>query len=123
MLSSAQLAAFQAASNAAGDETITVKRATPTSDGMGGSSQSWSTTSTVSGNLALPTGTQMQNYGYLIGPLDSWQVRVPVGTDVRPNDRLVIGSQTLRVQVILQPQSYQTSMRLLASAVQPSGIA
>lgn len=121
MLSSAQLAAFQAAANMAMDETIVIKRATPTSDGMGGSSQVWNTVTTVSGNLSQPTGAQMQNYGYVIGSLDTWQVRVPVGTNLLENDRLVVGGQTLRVQVILQPQSYQTSMRLLASEVKDDG--
>jgi hypothetical protein len=123
MLSAAQLAAFQATSQASGDESIQVQRMTPTSDGMGGHSEAWANVgSAVLGNLAQPSGNLMQNYGYLIGPLDTWMVRVPVGTNVLANDRLVTNSKTLRVQVILQPQSYQTSMRLLASAIPTSGV-
>jgi hypothetical protein len=123
MLSSAQLAAFQAAANAAMDESIQVKRNTPVSDGMGGQSDDWANVgSAVLGNLAQPTGGLMQNYGYVIGPLDTWLVRLPVGTNVLVNDRLVVGEKTLRVQVILQPQSYQTAIRLLASAILTSEV-
>lgn len=118
MISAAQLAAMQATANAALDQTITIKRGAKTSDGAGGSSLVWNTIATVSGNLAQPSGQLMQNYDYLIGTTTTWMVRVPVGTNVLENDQLVIGSLTLKVQAILQPQSYQTSTRLLAAEVQ-----
>jgi hypothetical protein len=44
-------------------------------------------------------------------------VRVPVGTDIRIGDRLLVGAQYLEVQVELQPQSYQTAMRVLCAEV------
>lgn len=122
MLSSAQLAATQATANAALDKSITVKRVVRVQGSDGHYSESWSTLETVNGNLSQPTGTQMQNYNYLVGPLNTWQVRLPAGTTVAENDRLVIGSQTLRVQVVLQPQSYQTSLRLLASEIEGEAV-
>jgi hypothetical protein len=123
MLSSAQLAAFQAAANSAMDQSIQVMRSTPTKTSSGHFTAVWNNVgSPVLGNLAQPTGNQMQNYGYEIGSEDSWLVRLPVGTNVVGNDRLVVGGKTFRVQFILQPQSYQTAMRLLASAIPTSGI-
>ena len=118
MISLAELQAMQATATSAMDESITIQRATPTSDGAGGSSLAWATVATVNGNLAQPSGQLMQNYDYLVGTTSTWMVRVPVGTNVKENDRLVTDGQTLRVQVILQPQSYQTAMRLLAAEVQ-----
>ena len=118
MLSAAQLAAAQATAQRALDQSITIQRATKTPDGAGGSSLVWNTIATVNGNLAQPSGQLMQNYDYLIGTTSTWMVRVPVGTNVLENDRLQVGGQTLRVQVLLQPQSYQTALRLLAAEVQ-----
>lgn len=119
MLSASQLAAMQAIANAALDQSITIKRNTGgVSDGAGGKSEADTIITTVNGNLAQPSGQLMQNYDYLIGTTATWMVRVPVGTNVLENDLLFVGGQKLRVQVILQPQSYQTSMRLLAAEVQ-----
>jgi head-tail adaptor len=118
MISAPDLAAMQATANASMDTSIHVQAVTRTSDGAGGFTETWATVATVNGNLAQPTGQMMQNYDFLIGPLATWLVRVPVGTVISRDNQLVIGSLTLRVQVVLQPQSYQTSMRLLASEVQ-----
>lgn len=119
MISLAELQALQAVATSALDVSITIQRATPTSDGAGGQSLTWNTVATVNGNLAQPSGQLMQNYDFLIGTTSTWMVRMPVGTNVKENDRLqVSGGQTLKVQVILQPQSYQTALRLLAAEVQ-----
>lgn len=119
MLSAAMLAAMQATANASLDVSVTIKRNTAgVSDGAGGSSEVDTTIATVNGNLAQPSGQLMQNYDYLIGTTTTWMVRLPVGTNVLENDILLVGSLKLRVQAILQPQSYQTSLRLLAAEVQ-----
>ena len=117
MISASELTALQAASQAAGDLTITVQRLTITQDAEGNTLRSYATAATVSGNLAQPTAGQLANYGYAIADVAAWMVRVPVGTDVRIGDRLVVGSQTLEVQIQLQPQSYQTSERVLCAEV------
>lgn len=119
MISSAQLAAFQAAAKAAMDQAITIKRNTAgSSDGAGGTSESLTTVTSVVGNLAQPTAELMQNYDYLIGSVSAWLVRMPVSTNVKEADVLVVGSMKLRVQVLFQPQSYQTAMLLLCAEVQ-----
>jgi|SRR6185437_2643022 len=118
MLSADQLAQFQATATAAMDLSITIQRATLARTALGGQSESYSDHATVNGNLSQPTASLLQNYDYLIGDLATWQVRMPVGTDVQANDRLsVAGYPLMRVQVVLQPQSYQTAVRLLASEV------
>lgn len=109
---------MQADANTSLDQTITIQRLLRTPDGTGHYAEVYSTIGTTTGNLAQPTAGQMQNYGYKIGSLATWQVRLPVGTNVEEDDQLVTDSQTLRVQVLLSPQSYQTSLRLLASEVE-----
>jgi hypothetical protein len=141
VIGAAELAALQATANSALDVSIQVKRSTRTKTASGHFTETWNNVgSPILGNLAQPTGGQMQNYGYVIGSLDAWMVRVPVGTNLLENDRLVVSDpqgysiatnallpqeqlfQTLRVQVILQPQSYQTAERVLASAVQSAEV-
>lgn len=119
MISPAELAAMQATATAAMDLTITISRAALARTALGGQSETFANVATVAGNLAQPTAGQLQNYDYLIGALSAWQVRVPAGTDVRPNDQLTVSGLAvpLRVQVILQPQSYQTATRLLATEI------
>lgn len=117
MISASELAQLQSDANSSFDQSFTIQRLLRTPDGTGHYSETWSTIATISGNLAQPTAGQMQNYGYRIGNLATWQVRVPVGTNVQENDQIVVGGQTLRVQVVLSPQSYATALRLLASEV------
>lgn len=101
------------------DTAFTVKRKTRTPDGTGHYSESITTiVSSVNGNLSQPSANQMQNYGYRIGSLAAWQVRLPVGTNVLENDLLLTSGQTLTVQVIMQPKSRQTNLHLLASEVE-----
>jgi head-tail adaptor len=92
-------------------------RLTVGQDGEGNVTRSYALTATVMGNLAQPTAGQLQNYGYAIADVAAWVARVPVGTDVRIGDRLIVGGQTLEVQIELQPQSYQTAMRVLCAEV------
>jgi head-tail adaptor len=117
MISAAELAALQATSQSAGDLSIGVYRLTVGQDGEGNVTRSYALAATVNGNLAQPTAGQLQNYGYAIADVAAWMVRVPVGTDIRIGDRLLVGAQYLEVQVELQPQSYQTAMRVLCAEV------
>lgn len=117
-ISAAELASMQATAHAAMDQSATIKRASLASDGAGGSMPTWSTIGTVACTLSQPTPALMQNYDYLIGPLDSWMVRVPVGTDVRPKDHLIIGTLTLLVQSVPPIRSRQITLTLLASRIE-----
>lgn len=119
MISNAELAAMQATSNSAGDLSIAIYRPTLTQDGAGNVVKTFpgTPTHTVLGNLAQPTASQLSNYGYAIADLATWMARVPVGTDILIGDRLVVSGQNLEVQIILNPESYSTSTRVLAAEV------
>ncbi|MGZ6375502.1 MAG: hypothetical protein ACXWPI_12375 [Ktedonobacterales bacterium] len=117
MIPANELATMQATATSAGDLSIAIYRATLTQDGEGNVSKSFTLHATVNGNLAQPTVGQLQNYGYAIADLATWLVRVPVGTDILIGDRLTVNGQNLEVQVVLTPQSYSTSTRLLAAEV------
>jgi hypothetical protein len=119
MISPAELAAMQAVAASAMDVSIQIQRATNARTAMGGTSESYANHGApVKGNLAQPTAGQLQNYDFLIGALATWQVRLPAGTDVLVNDLLIVaGVPAMRVQVVLDPQSYQTARRVLATEI------
>lgn len=118
MLNSAQLATFQAIAQSAMDVSIGIYRPALTQDGEGNVNKAFALLATVSGNLAQPTAGQLANYGYAIGDVNAWMVRAPVGTDIRIGDRLIVNGYHLEVQVVLQPQSYQTAMRVLCAELE-----
>jgi hypothetical protein len=117
-VSASELARIQADA-AAQTLTLTcqIQRKTLTSDGAGGSTTTWNTIATVQAGMSLPTAGQLQNYDYLIGSLAAWQVKLPVGTNVQVQDRLVISGQTLIVQIVLTPRSLPALLTVLASEI------
>lgn len=117
-VSASELASIRAdTENATLDLSCEIQRRTLTSDGMGTQTESWHTQETVQCGLSQPTAGQLTNYAFLIGSLSAWQVKLPVGTDVRYNDHLIISGQTLTVQVVLNPRSYAALLTVLASEV------
>ncbi|MGA8765244.1 MAG: head-tail adaptor protein [Candidatus Sulfotelmatobacter sp.] len=120
MLDALELASIRAdAANAALDLPCTIQRKTLTRDGAGQATSVWNTVATVNAGMTEPTGGQLQNYNYLIEDLASWAVKLPYGTDVAAQDRLLItgqlGQQTLVVQVVLEPRSYAALLTVIAS--------
>jgi hypothetical protein len=88
------------------DKTCEIWRATVAADGLGTKSKTYARQTTTVAGLAQPTGTQLQNYAFEIEALATWQVHLPISTDVRTQDHLVIDSQTLEVHILLNPRSY-----------------
>jgi len=117
MISAALLAAAQKLAAAALDKSVLIERPTPTSDGAGGSSETLATVATVQGAVAQPSGQLLQNYASRVAALDTWQVWLPIGTDIRAGDVLTVQGEQVRVQVLLTPRSYATTITLLASAI------
>ena len=99
------------------DKTCVIQRKSPTADAYGTSTPGYSTIATVSAGMTEPSASQLQNYAYLIGSLAAWHVRMPIGTNVRYQDHLIIETQTLEVQVVLEPHSYPGLLSVLASEV------
>lgn len=117
-VSSAELASIRSdAAAAALDLDCDIQRKTLTSDGMGQDSETWTTIATVKAGMTEPSGSQLQNYDYLIGSLATWKVQLPYGTDVQRQDHLIIDGSTLVVQADLSPQSYNALVTVLASEV------
>jgi len=109
MLTTAQMAAMQAVQTAAMSQTATITRLTNVSDGMGGYTQT-ATTSTaacrVAPSLNMPVATVFA--GRLNEGLP-WRVYLPAGTDVQEGDRLTIGSRSYEVLGILAPHTFETA--------------
>lgn len=119
-VSASELASIQNDLNALLDQSCTIQRSTPTADAWGTQKPTYSTVGTCKVLVSQPSGSQLANYAYLIGDLDTWQVRAPVGTDIREQDHLIIDGQTLIAQVVLQPKSYQGLLTVLAAEVKTS---
>ncbi len=117
MISASELAAMQAAQNAIFDLSCQIQRKTNTADGYGGVTEAWATIATVNVGMAQPNAGQLTNYAYVIGSLPAWQVHLPYGTSVQAQDHLIISSQTLEVQVVLNLRSNPTMVTVLASEV------
>lgn len=116
-VSASELASIQNDLNALLDKSCTIKRPNPTKDAWGSQAEAYITVGTCKVLVSQPSGGLLANYEYLIGDLDTWQVRAPVGTDIREQDHLVIDGQTLTAQVVLQPKSYQGLITVLAAEV------
>jgi head-tail adaptor len=117
MISANDLAAMQATVKASLDQTCTIQRVTRSPDGYGGYTETWATLASVNCNVAQPTAALMQQYAQLIGNQKTFVVRLPAGQDIKRNDQLIIGSDTLRVQAVLSPRSYPTGVKVLVSEV------
>ena len=117
-ISSAELASIRADIQAAAmDQTCVVQRKTTVDDGLGSKSESWATIATTVCGMTQPGAGLLENYGYKIGSLATWQICLPYGTNVAELDHLIVSGQTLDVQVLLDPRSYPACVMLLASEV------
>ena len=117
-ISLAELAQIQAdAAMASCDQTCTIWRKTAAKDAYGSETEVFNEIATTVAGMTEPTAGQLQNYDYLIGSLAAWHVRLPVGTNVEHQDHLVIGTQTLVVQVILEPRSYHALLSIIATEI------
>lgn len=116
-VSASELAAIQNDLNALLDKDCTIKAPNPTKDAWGSQAEDYIVVGTCKVLVSQPSGGLLANYEYIVGDLDTWQVRAPVGTDIREQYHLVIDGQTLTVQVVLQPKSFQGLLTVLAAEV------
>ena len=115
----AELTAIQTEAVAAAlDKTCVIKRATvQAADTYGSHTKTYTTVATVMAGMSEPTAGQLANYDFMIGSLAAWQIHFAVGTDVQHQDQLLIDGETLEVNVILKPRSYQILLTVLASEI------
>lgn len=117
MIPDDQMAIMRAEATKALDITATVQRATAAKDGHGGQGYTWNTIGTVACDMATPTGGMLLVIAGRESDMNMWQVTVPYGSDIKEKDRLIIGSDTLTVENVYLPESYQIVMRLLCVEV------
>lgn len=99
------------------DKTCEIYRKTRTPDGMGSSTESYSLIETTVAGLGEPTASELQNFDYEVGDKATWKVRMPLGIDAGPQDHLVIDGQTLEVNILLNPKSYEIFHSVLATEI------
>jgi hypothetical protein len=118
MFSTRDLALMRVAQEAALPDLLTIKRTVRVDDGFGGNAKTSEVTvaSNVPGRV-IP-GAVLEGLGQAGRPLDvkNYLVRVPVGTDLLPEDIVVTaGGDRLRIDQLKTPASWDTI--LTASAV------
>lgn len=112
-----ELARMRATADKALPDSCTIRRATLTSDGMGGQTQTWANTATVACRL-MPRNTQpaeMAVAGRLTNA-NGWIITLPYATDVTEKDVIAIGSRSFEVDKA-QAHSWEISRRVLATEV------
>jgi len=115
MLSATELAAMRSTLNDSLPDTAQVRRKSLTSDGAGGYTESWSTVAAVACRVA-PSGQSPQErvIAERLTATAIWTVTLPAGTDVRPADRIVVGSRAFEVVGVLA-RSYELARRVVCT--------
>ncbi|SRR5258706_2061839 len=122
VLSAIDLAKMDAIVLASLDTTCTIARPTNSTQTFSDNSESYMTKSTGTRCMAMePTVQGMNAVGgsNIIGTQQTFEIRLPLGTDVLPNDRLTLADGTVfRVQDILLPMTpYRRLLFISASLV------
>ena len=116
LLTATDLADLTAASVTAMGDTARLSRPTVTPDGSGGSYDVYALVATVPIQMVRPSATELEA---LAGQENETAVqimgRIPLGTDVKVRDRLTLGSNGHRFQVVTvwEPLTYGASLHVL----------
>ena len=113
-----RLAKAQAIAESTMSDTATIRRNTPASDGMGGATDSWATVATVQCRLMSRLSQPSDRAGGgRVETQTDYVIRLPVGTDVRNADRIVVGSRTFEV---VRPVAYTINPSINVAVVEVS---
>ncbi len=117
MLSATDLAAMRSTVDASLPDVAQVQRRTLTSDGAGGYTESWNTVATVACRVA-PSGQSPQErvIAERLTATSVWTITLPAETDVRPADRLLVGTRTFEVAGVLA-RSEEIARRVICTEV------
>lgn len=77
-------------------DTASIQTNTPARDGRGGQSESWATTGIVACKLFKSSGGEAVEGGKM-SAIGTWAIRLPWGTAVTPQHRLVVGGHVYEV--------------------------
>jgi hypothetical protein len=114
LLNAAELAACRALQESTFD-TDAIQQRDP-DDGWG-TLAGPTTIATRKVRLATPTGPTLAQVVAMVGNVPAWVLTIAVDTDVKNNDRFLIGSDTFNVNGALQPHSYRTADRYVVTEV------
>jgi len=93
-------------------DTATRTRAIETPDGMGGYTETPSTT-TYACRIAPTSGRELEIASRLTSAV-AFTVTLPYDADVAASDELVVGGRTLKIVAVLAGGAWQTALRVLA---------
>lgn len=119
MLSADQLAAMKATINASFPDSATIQRPSNVSDGAGGWTSAVSTTGPHSCRVD-PAGSTANEYMTVdeIFSSSAHIITFPAGTDVRAQDRIVVGARTFEVRGVLSPAAWELSRRAVCLEIE-----
>lgn len=123
LISSSELSFLQDMVEETFDQSCTIQQKAVTPDSFGQNTEVWSTVAIVMVGVALPKSEVLKAYAERIGSLATWLVKFPLGTTtVSEQQHLIItdgqgNSQTLVVQALLSPRSYELYLGVLASEI------
>lgn len=111
MLSAAELTAMRTLAQRTLADVATVQRKTTVSDGMGGYTDTWTTVLTTTCRVAANNNLQADRSitAAQLREGVAWKVTLPFGSDVRLDDRIVVGARTFEVLGIYAPGTYETA--------------
>lgn len=108
MLTSAEVASLREVGNAFLPDNATISRPARSGDGAGGSTVAYATVATVAVRVQ-PAGQQPQELvsGERVQSEAVFILVLPAETDVRPGDRVTVGSTVYDVSDALAPRGYE----------------
>lgn len=112
MLTAPELAAIQATQLLTLTDACTITRRALVSDGAGGQTETWPTTITTTCRVAPVAASE----AVLAGQqriVANWKITLPANTDVRGEDRIVVGARSFEVVAIMGPETRESARIVL----------
>ncbi len=115
MLNEGELEAMRETVEGSLPDTCTIKRKAVTDDGQGGQTEAWSDLATGVACRLSPLSSQIDNEGEVEDRVATTKFRLvtlPASQDIKVEDRVIVGGQTLEVRGLRDPRSWQLSRRV-----------
>lgn len=109
MLSATELATMREVQALTMQTACTIVRRAWVADGLGGQTETTTTTPAVCRIAASANMPDYQLVGGRVNEAALWRATFPAGTDVRKTDLLTIGERAFEVLGILAPSTYETA--------------
>lgn len=94
-------------------DTVTITRASLSSDGMGGQAEAWAAAGTSAARVSPGASQGVSTIaGDRVVEAAPWVVTLPVGSDVGKADRITFGTVSLEVTRTTAPRSYGLCVRV-----------